>query len=211
MLAAVLLLSATGLSAQNAPSAHDLAQAIDKHYNPLHTLRTDFTESYEGMGIRKTESGTVALVKPGRMRWDYSNPAGKIFLVDGEYAWFYSRGSAQVQRLPAKKLSDLRSPLRFLLGHTNLEKELSNISIRPADKGLYALSGQLRGQEQRVRRVTLTASLDGTIQIMEIEEIDGALTRFQFSNQQPNANIPALSFRFTPPAGVPIVDGVPPV
>jgi len=106
------------------PSAHDLAQRVDRHYNQLHSLKAGFTESYEGLGMQRTESGTLLLLKPGRMRWDYSSPAGKLFLLDGKYAWFYAQGDPQVQRIQAKQLDDLRSPLRFLLGHTELEKEM---------------------------------------------------------------------------------------
>ena len=72
LLVAATLLS-TILSAQQRPlSAHDLAQKVDSHYNQLHSLKAGFTESYEGMGIRRTESGTLLLLKPGRMKWEYS-------------------------------------------------------------------------------------------------------------------------------------------
>ena len=94
------------------------------------------------MGIKRTESGTLLLLKPGRMRWDYSSPPGKLFLLDGKYAWFYSRGDAQVQRIPAKELDDLRSPLRFLLGHTELEKEMDSLKLAAAPNGCFTLSGQ---------------------------------------------------------------------
>ena len=117
---------------QRPPSAHDMAQKVDSHYNQLHSLKAGFTESYEGMGIRRTESGTLLLLKPGRMKWEYSSPAGKLFLLDGRFAWFYSRGDSQVQRIPAKELDDLRSPLRFLLGHTQLERELNNLTLASA-------------------------------------------------------------------------------
>ena len=52
--------------------------------------------------MRRTESGTLLLMKPGRMKWEYSEPAGKLFLLDGTFAWFYSHGDSQVQRIPAK-------------------------------------------------------------------------------------------------------------
>src|SRR3569833_2265189 len=98
-------------------------------------------ESYEGLGRTRTESGTLLLQKPGLMRWDYSRPAGKLFLLDGKYAWFYSKGDPQVQRIEAKKLDDLRSPLRFLLGHTQLEKEVDHLTASPAADGKFALTG----------------------------------------------------------------------
>jgi outer membrane lipoprotein carrier protein len=66
----------------------------------LRSLKAGFTESYEGLGIKRAESGTLLLLKPGRMKWEYSSPAGKLFLLDGKYAWFYSSGDSQVQRIP---------------------------------------------------------------------------------------------------------------
>ena len=192
-------------------SAHELTQRVDRHYNQLHSLKAAFTESYEGMGIKRTESGTLALMKPGRMRWDYSDPAGKLFLLDGKYAWFYSRGDSQVQRIPARQLDDLRSPLRFLLGRTKLEKELSNLTLRPAANGQFTLTVQPVCQEKRLLRLTLTVTADGTITGIVMEETDGALTRFTFTGEQPNVAIPAAAFHFTPPAGVPVVDALPPV
>jgi outer membrane lipoprotein carrier protein len=200
------------LCAQQSPvSAIELALRVDRHYNQLHSLKAGFSENYEGLGIKRTESGTLLLLKPGRMRWDYSSPAGKIFLLDGKYAWFYSRGDLQVQRISAKQLDDLRSPLRFLLGHTELEKEVNNLTLANAANGLFTLTGQPKGQEKRIDRLTLTVTADGTISGIEIEEADGAVTRFAFSSEQTDAPVSADIFHFTPPAGVPVVDGMPPV
>jgi outer membrane lipoprotein carrier protein len=192
-------------------SAQTLAQRVDRRYNQLHSLKAVFTESYEGLGMRRTESGTLLLVKPGRMKWDYSSPAGKLFVLDGKYAWFYARGDSQVQRIPAKQLDDLRSPLRFLLGHTELEKELTHLTLTTSPNGRFTLTGQPKGQEKRVSRLALTVTADGAITAIEMEEADGALTRFAFTGEQLNAPISADAFHFTPPPGVPVVDAMPPV
>jgi outer membrane lipoprotein carrier protein len=191
--------------------AHAMAQRVDQHYNKLHSLTAGFTESYDGLGVKRTESGTLLLEKPGRMRWDYSSPEGKLFLLDGKFAWFYAKGDPHVQRMKAKDLDDLRSPLRFLLGHTQLEKEFNQLTLRPVANGEFTLSGVPKGQENRIARVTLTVRADGAITGIEIEEIDGVMTRFAFTDEAVNAAVPANAFRFIPPAGVPIVDGMPPV
>jgi outer membrane lipoprotein carrier protein len=205
-----LLLQSAAIRAQQ-PSAHDLAQRVDHHYNQLHSLKAQFVESYEGLGRVRTESGTLFLLKPGRMRWDYSSPSGKVFLLDGKYAWFYTQGDPQVQRIASKELDDLRSPLRFLLGHTQLEKEIDHLTVAPAANGAFALSGMPHGQENRIQRLTLTVTAEGAIVGIEIQENDGALTRFAFTGEQPNAVIPAAEFHFTPPPGVPVVDSMGPV
>lgn len=210
-LAAAALVS-TCLSAQpGALTAKELAKRVDRHYNHLHSLRAGFSESYEGFGMKRVESGTLLLQKPGRMKWEYSSPAGKIFLLDGRWGWFYSRGDSQVQRMRAKELDDLRSPLRFLLGHTELEKELNNLTLSTAPGGAYTLTGQPKGMQQRVKRLILTVTADGAITGIEMDETDGAITRFTFTGETPDVALPAGTFHFTPPPGVPVVDALPPV
>lgn len=192
-------------------SAHTLADRIDHHYNSLHSLQLSFTQTYAGMGQNRRESGTLLLKKPGRMRWTYSNPAGKLFILDGHNAYFYSPGDSTAQRVPAKDLNDLRSPLRLLLGHTKLEKEMNNLAASPNADGTWTLTGIPRGLEKRVSSFNLTANAEGVIQSMQIDETDGVRNTFTFSNQQPNVPAPNSDFVFTPPAGVTIVDGMPPV
>lgn len=202
---------APGTTMRFTPSAQDLAQRVDQHYNRLHSLKAGFTETYVGLGMHRSEGGTLLLLKPGRMRWDYSEPAGKIFLLDGKYAWSYTQGDAQVQRIPAKQLDDLRSPLRFLLGRTELQKELTNLTVTPAANGEFSLTGQPKGQEQRIPRVTLTVTPAGAISAIAIEEVDGAITSFTFSGEEPNTAVPSGVFHFTPPPGIPVIDTQPPV
>ncbi len=210
LLLAAALLSTSIYGQKASPSAPELAARVDHHYNQLHSLKAGFSETYQGMGVKRTESGTLLLLKPGRMKWDYSAPSGKIFLLDGKFAWFYTHGDPQVQRIPAKELDDLRSPLRFLLGHTELEKEMNSLVLGIAPGGNFTLTGQPKGQQARVRRLTLTVTAAGTITAIEIEETDGALTHFTFTGEQPNAAVPAETFHFTPPPGVPVVNALPP-
>jgi outer membrane lipoprotein carrier protein len=193
-----------------ADTAQQVAQRVDKYYNGLHSLRTAFTESFHGMGIDREESGTLLLRKPGKMRWSYRNPAGKVFVLNGKYAWFYSPGDAQVERVPATQLDDLRSPLRFLLGHTQLQKELEGLTVSSGPDGLL-LSGVPKGMEKRVERIALGVSPEGVIHSMSITETDGAETAFTFKDSVADAPAPDSEFVFQPPAGVPVVDGLPPV
>jgi outer membrane lipoprotein carrier protein len=187
------------------------AAQIDKHYNALHSLSVHFTQKYDGMGMHRSESGMLLLRKPGKMRWTYSSPAGKLFVLDGHDAYFYSPGDTEVPRVPAKKLDDLRSPLRFLLGHTQLEKELTNLQLAPAENGAYTLTGVPKGMEKRIASVSITASADGAIRSMRIEETDGAINTFLFSGEVPNAPAPDSDFTFQAPVGTHIVEGTPPV
>jgi outer membrane lipoprotein carrier protein len=207
---ALLALTLIPRTAWCADTAQQLAQRVDKYYNGLHSLRTEFSESFRGMGMDRQESGTLLLRKPGKMHWSYSNPAGKVFLLDGKYAWFYSPGDAQVERVAASQMDDLRSPLRFLLGHTQLQKELDGLTLSTTGDGLQ-LSGVPKGMQKRVAKIVLGVSADGVIHSMSILETDGAETAFTFKDSQPDAPAPDTDFVFHPPPGIPVVDGLPPV
>ncbi|MDP9051623.1 MAG: outer membrane lipoprotein carrier protein LolA [Acidobacteriota bacterium] len=202
-----LLLVPTSGSAQSDPA---LIRRVDDHYNHLRTLRAHYTEHYKGMGLDRTESGTLTLKKPGLMRWSYNTPPGKVFVLDGHYAWFYMPGDAQVTRTPAKQLDDLRSPLRFLLGHTQLAKELDHLTTTPAGAN-FLITGIPKGMAERVHTLSLIVSPAGTIQSMKIEETDGALTDFTFTSIDENVPVPANDFVFTPPTGITIVNGQSPI
>src|SRR5437899_2439143 len=110
---------------------HQLAESVDKHYNRLNSLETKFSEIYRGGGMARTESGTMWIKKPGKMLWQYTAPRPKLFVTDGKTAWFYVPGEKQARRASVKKLDDLRSPLRYLLGHSKLEKEFTALSLAP--------------------------------------------------------------------------------
>ncbi len=192
------------------PSATQLAQRVDAHYNHLKSFQARYTERYQGMGTDRTESGTLLLRKPGRMRWSYDAPAGKVFLLDGKNAISYTPGDAQANRLAAKELDDLRSPLRFLLGRTELDKELEHLTITPAESG-YTLAGTPKGMEERVRSISLTVDATGAIHALRLEEADGARTTFTFTDIRENVPAPDSAFVFTPPPGVTVVDGAAPI
>ena len=190
----------------------DLARRVDQHYNQLRSLSASFREDFDGLGMHRSESGTLLLAKPGRMRWDYQSTPGKLFVLDGKYAWFYSPGDTQVQRIAASKLDDLRSPLRFLLGHTRLESELTNLTLStgPAP-ATHLLRGIPKGQEKRISGITLAVTDSGQILSIQIDELDGARTRFLLSNETANPTLPDSTFHYTPLPGIPIVDSLPPV
>jgi len=190
---------------------HKVAQAVDEHYNQLHSLQAEFTETYRGAGMDRTESGTLWLKKPGKMRWEYRSPRDKLFLSDGKDAWFYVPGDRQVRKTPVRKLEDLRSPLGFLLGKTRLEKELQGLGfapdITPLDQGNYMLRGVPRGMLDRITQILLEVTPDNRIRRIQIDDVDGSTTEYSFGQSKEDLPIADTLFRFTPPPGVETIDG----
>jgi outer membrane lipoprotein carrier protein len=206
----VLAICVCCASCASAQENDAVIRKVDDHYNHLASLRAHYVEHYTGMGMDRAEEGTLLLKKPGRMRWSYAEPVGKVFVLDGKFAWFYTPGDAQATRVPAKQLDDLRSPLRFLLGHTQLKKELDNLTVEAEGSG-FRIAGVPTGMAQRVKQLTLGVTTAGAIERMRLEEVDGAVTEFAFSEMQENVPVRDADFVFTPPAGVTVVNGLPPI
>ena len=206
----LLLAAAVPVAQAQVGSARQIADAVDRHYNDLQSLQTQFTESYRGAGMQREESGTLWLKKPGKMRWEYASPREKLFISDGKVAWFYVPGESRVQKAPVSKIDDLRSPLRFLLGKTKLDKELNGLSIAPdvtaINTGNIVLRGVPRQMQDRISQVLLEITPDHRIVRMSIDEVDGSWTEFQFRDQRENVNVNEQRFRFSPPPGVEVVD-----
>jgi outer membrane lipoprotein carrier protein len=210
----MLLMSVSTISLATespAPDVHVLAQEVDNHYNHLHTLRTKFVEIYRGAGMERTESGTLWLKKPGKMRWEYRSPREKLFLGDGKNAWFYVPGDQQARKTSMRNLDDLQSPLAFMLGKTKLQKELQGLSLAPDVKPLSANDVMLRGVPKaladRVNEVLLEITPERYISRLVIEQRDGSVTEYQFSDQKENVVVDDRLFRFAPPDGVDVVAG----
>jgi outer membrane lipoprotein carrier protein len=209
---AVVCLSAALLAtASPATDVKTLAAAVDEHYNHLHSLQAQFTELYRGSGIERTESGTLWLKKPGKMRWEYRSPREKLFVSDGKDAWFYVPADHQARKTAARKLDDIRSPLAFLLGKTKLEKELDALSlapdIPPSAPENVVLRGVPRALADSVNEILLEIAPDKRIVRIVIDEVDGSVTEYRLSDQQEDAAIANSRFQFRPPAGTETIDG----
>ncbi len=197
------------------PEVHQLAQAVDDHYNHLRSLEADFTEIYRGEDTERVESGTLWLKKPRKMRWEYRSPKEKLFISDGHAVCFYLPPERQLIKTTLRKLDDLRSPLAFLLGKTKLESELRGLSKIVDQSPMGAGNTLLRGVPQSV-----TQSMAGQVNEVQLEitpsdrivrivllEADGATTEFRFEGWKENPELNDSRFQFTPPPGVETVEG----
>jgi len=209
--------AAAGASAEDFHSmdVHSIIAAVDAHYNHLQTLQAEFTEIYRGSGIERTESGTLwlakgGLKKPGKMRWEYRSPKQKLFVSDGKSAWFYVPDDRQARRSDARKLDDIRSPLAFLLGKSKLEKELQGLSLAPDVATLASGDVVLRGVPaalaDRISEILLEVTPEHRISRIVMNEVDGSVTEYRFTDQKENEAIPDGRFAFTPPAGTETVE-----
>jgi outer membrane lipoprotein carrier protein len=213
-LGAPILVSVLLLCLRVAAASQDVktvAAAVDAHYNHLRSLEAQFTEMYRGSGMDRSESGTLWLKKPGKMRWEYRSPKEKLFVSNGKDAWFYVPDDRQARKEVAKKLEDIRSPLAFLLGKTKLEKELQGLSaapdIPPTQSGNLVLRGVPKAFADRISEIVLEISPDSRIVRLVMQEVDGASTEYRFSEQKEDVAIADNRFDFRAPTGTEVIEG----
>jgi outer membrane lipoprotein carrier protein len=125
------------------PKLDALLRSVEARYNRADSLEVLFREDYTPVGhAPKQESGRLLLRKPGRMRWEYSAPQGKLIVCDGKNMWMYTPAENRVDKMAAPAESgDMRAPLAFLLGKLHFEKEFSNISGRPEGADMRITAG----------------------------------------------------------------------
>src|SRR5688500_18271959 len=121
---AIAVWLAAGAAAQSsAPVA--LAAKGQQRYNGIRDSQADFVQTYEGGGLRTrtTERGTVAIKRPGRMRFIYTKPEKKEFVSDGTRLYTYLVADKQVIVSPAPGPGEGDIPAMFLAGQSDLARD----------------------------------------------------------------------------------------
>jgi outer membrane lipoprotein carrier protein len=184
-----------------------LLKGIEQRYNRAKTLQIQFTESYTvGGQARKSESGELTLRKPGRMRWDYTTPAGKLFLSDGKQVYLYTPDSHRVEKMPLKESEDMRAPLAFLLGKLDFSKEFREFTVKP-DGVNFIVTAKAKSDKLPYEKVEMQVTPDYQIQRLVVNGQDQSILAFQFAQEKLNPAVDDARFKFQMPAGATLVSG----
>ena len=179
-----------------------LLKRIEDRYNHAKTLQVQFTEGYTAQGrMRTPESGTLTLRKPGRMRWDYSQPAGKLFLSDGKEVWLYTPATKRVEKVPLTESEDMRAPLAFLLGKLDFLRDFKNFTVRPDNSGGWVITAQARSNRLPYDTVEMTISPAFAITHLKVRSLDQSMLTFAFSGEKVNPAVDNSIFKFVMPPG----------
>lgn len=183
-----------------------LLTTVENRYNRTQSLKLNFSEIYAGSGRpAQMESGVLYLRKPGKMRWEYSSPAGKVFLSDGKDVFQYLPEDHQATRSKLKQTDDMRAPLAFLLGKLDFRKEFKSFETSGDPVGTWIIAAP-KSDNLIYNKVEFLAGADGEIHRLRVTGQEGEKLSFEFSNEQVNAPISPAMFTFQPPAGVRIVE-----
>jgi outer membrane lipoprotein carrier protein len=183
-----------------------LLHGVETRYNNAQSLKLDFSESYS-VSRRPTqvERGVLYLRKPGRMRWDYAAPAGKVFISDGKNLFLYTPDNRRLEKSKLKESEDLRAPLAFLLGKLNFWKEFRSFASRPEGEATW-VTATPNSDQAAYTLVEFLISRDFVIQRVKVTGQDRSILEFTFANEQLNAPVTPALFAFVPPPGTEIVE-----
>ena len=126
------LLSFVAVGHADGDAATALATSIQRHYDQVRDFQADFTHTYVGGILRKktVEHGRMAVRKPGRMRWTYTQPEQKLFVSDGNRVYSYVPADKQVYVAAVPADDQATTPALFLAGRGNI---LRDFTVAPVD------------------------------------------------------------------------------
>ena len=174
---------------------------IEKHYNTAQSLTVNFAESYTAHGHKRTEKGILYLRKPGKMRWQYTDPAGKLVVSDGKF--IYSLDDNRAEKTALKETDDVQAPLAFLLGRLHFENDFKQITTSPDPRtDNVFITATPKSDKLAYTLVTFLVSPDSVIHWLSVKEQDGSNLEYVFENEKKNVPLEESMFRFVPPPGV---------
>ena len=177
---------------------------VEKYLNGLATWSADFKQTIDdGNGkVVRSAAGKLYLQKPGRFRWDYSEPSEQLILADGKQIWFYDKDlqQANVRDMDA---SLANTPAVLLSGGGSVSSQFDVTAVPPSD-GLewYQLVPKNRESDFQLVRIGFRK---GELASMFLADKLNQVTQLTFTNSKRNAKFAPDLFTFVPPPGVDVI------
>jgi outer membrane lipoprotein carrier protein len=190
-------------------TAQAVATALQAKYDTIRDFSADFTQQWESGVLKRkiTERGKLQVKKPGKMRWDYTDPEKKLFVSDGAKIYFWVPADNQVTRSAVPKQDEATTAILFLVGKGNLTRDFT-VSFAPdAPAGTYALRLDPKLRERDYEWLKLVID-QKTLQIRALTAADrqGSQSKYEFSNFKENRGISDSTFAFKIPKGADVID-----
>jgi outer membrane lipoprotein carrier protein len=217
-LAAGALLLASGrperAAAQEQPDAATVAAWVQAFYDQTTTMSARFVQRYVNRVYQRTDvsRGRVRFEKPGKMRFDYDEPNGKVLVSDGQRLTVYEPPDPGQQRgqYYQQPIEDAQLPaaLSFLTGTGRLDEDFT-FRLLDAEALGYGEGQVLELRSRRptphYSRILLYVDDDpqrrGVVHRVLIIDQSQNRNRFDFLEQRFNRSIPDSVFRYRPPRG----------
>jgi outer membrane lipoprotein carrier protein len=190
------------------PPAPEIAARIQKKYETVRDFSASFTHQHEGGALRRKylEQGTVYVKKPGRMRWEYSEPEKKLFVADGTRLYDYDPESNQVTVADLPQGDAAASPALFLAGRGNIVRDFEVSHARSTGEGVYALRLEPKRPQDAFDWLELVVDRR-TLELRSLTAVEaqGARSTFVFTSLKENVGLADKMFEFRIPRGAEVI------
>ncbi len=202
--------SADGPAAAAPATAQQVVDKVQAFYDKTTSFQADFEQEFTAtLHNKKTNSaGTVTFVKPGKMSWRYSSPAGNRIVSDGAKLRVYEQANQQMFESAVDK-AQYPAALSFLTGQGKLW-DTFNFELKTGEEmkfpGGYVLIGTPKTPSPAYKKVLFY--VDGaTYQVRRVMILDnqGSKNRFDFNKPRVNTPVADSEFVFQPPPNTTIV------
>jgi outer membrane lipoprotein carrier protein len=179
-------------------------EGLQRHYRETRSFSAKFVEEIAAVGAAKrTRTGTVYFLKPGRMRWEFDEPSKELIVSDGTQLYNYDPELNQVVEGPLAQA--LRSPgaTEFLLGAGDVTKDFKASLFDSAGNGLTNLKLVPKGEGNTVELGLNPENFD--VETIRVIDQLGNVTSLKFTNIVNNTPVSDTIFKFAVPPGADIV------
>lgn len=177
---------------------------LRQFFADIDTIRGEFRQvlfDTRGEAVERS-AGEFAILKPGRFRWEYTEPYEQLIVADGENIWLYDADFEQVTvREQTDSLS--QSPAMLLGGDARALEAFRYLGSYSRD-GRDWLRLEPVAPESDFRAVSLSFA-GGELEMMELADALGQVTRIEFTELVTNEPLDAALFTFEPPPGVDVI------
>jgi len=212
---ACVALAAAAQPAAPAPEtdARRVAAAVQAFYDQTTDVSSAFYQTYVNKLYKRTDrsKGRVVFKKPGKMRWDYDKPNGKVIIAGGGKVSIFEPGEdGEPGQLVEQPMSEAQLPqaMGFLMGTARLADDF-DFRLLDARREGYPTGDvlELRPKAPTPHYVRLLfyvesrAQLRGLVRRLLIIDAEGNRNRFDFTAMKFNGNVADDAFKWQPPAG----------
>lgn len=181
-------------------SAGDVLQT---KLNAMRSLTANFKQTVKTKERELSRStGTMALERPGRFRWQTKDPMAQLVVADGQKLWVYDVDLEQVT--VKKQDSSLEGTAAlFLSGYDNtVTRDFDVTESVSGNQQAYDLHS--KSHKANFLRLKLIFTQDVLTSIEMYDQL-GQHTIVNLSNVKANPKVAASLFQFKPPKGMDVV------
>ncbi len=200
-----------GTQASNEISARETVVArLQARYDETDGFRADFVQEVTSATLGQTlrSRGQVFFKKPGRMRWEFTEPQ-QLLIADGSALWLYQPSERQVVKTPFQHAFNSQTPISFLTGVGRLEEDFS-VLPQGETSSVYQLRLTPKQAAEAIGLLDIEVSKE-TFDILQALITDplGNTTRVSFTNIERETALGDDLFRFELPPGTDLVEPLP--